>query len=156
MSQKCPRCGAEYPSDEQCRNRFERSMALEYENPAAWGAVHHLTVLCYMLQHNEYSREVWLEARKMLAQFIEGDITPDTMRKRNRSKFDSAHRTWSVTKGPKLPEFDAVVWSRTIADIRLDDPETYCADVRLWAVSILKDTESLARPDHLGAVSQAN
>jgi hypothetical protein len=45
-------------------------MALEYENPSAYGAVHHLTVACYMLQHNAYSRDVWLEARKMLAQFI--------------------------------------------------------------------------------------
>ncbi len=46
-------------------------MALEYENPIAWGAVHHLTVTCYMLQHNAYSGDVWLEARKMLAQFIQ-------------------------------------------------------------------------------------
>jgi len=79
----------------------------------------------------------------MLAQFIEGGVTPAAMRKRNRSKYDSAHRTWSVTKGQKLQEFDAIVWSRTIADVRLDDPETYCSDVKLWAVCVLKDTETL-------------
>jgi len=143
MTHKCPQCGAEYTSDEGCRDRFDLCMALEYENPTAWGSVHHLTVACYMLQHNAYSREVWLEARKMLAQFIQGGITPSDVRKRNRSRFDSAHRAWSVTKGPKLAEFDAIVWSRTIADVRLDDPETYCSDVRLWAISVLRDTESL-------------
>jgi len=118
-------------------------MAVEYENPGAYGAVHHLTVTCYMLQHNAYSRDVWLEARKMLAQFIEGSVTPEAMRKRNRSRFDSAQREWSVTKGARLPEFDAIVWSRTIAGVCLDDPETYCADVRLWADSILSDSEAL-------------
>jgi hypothetical protein len=96
-----------------------------------------------MLQHNEYSRDVWLEARKMIAQFIQEGVTPAAMRKQNRSKFDNSHRTWSVTKGAKLSEFDTLVWSYTIADVRLDNPEIYCSDVRLWATSILKDTKSL-------------
>jgi len=118
-------------------------MALEYENPTAWGAVHHLTVACYMLQHNAYARQVWLEAREMLAQFIQGGVTPAAMRVRNRSRLDSGHRAWSVTKGAKLSEFDTIDWSRTIAGVRLDAPTTYCADVRLWAISILRDTETL-------------
>ena len=143
MSQKCPLCGAEYPAGESCQDRFSRCMALEYENPAAYGAVHHLTVTCYMLQHNAYSREVWLEARKMLSQFIQGGVTPADMRKRNRSRFDNAHRAWSVTKGARLSEFETIVWSCTIADLRLDDPETYCSDVRLWAIRILSDTKTI-------------
>jgi hypothetical protein len=61
----------------------------------------------------------------------------------NRSRFDRTHRGWSVTKGAKLPEFDALVWTRTIADVRPDDPEIYCSDVRLWAVSVLGDTGRL-------------
>ena len=142
MSQKCPRCGAQFPSAELCRNRFDLCLALEYENPTAFGAVHHLMVACYMLQHNEYSRDVWLEARNMIARFIREGVTPEEMRKQNRSKFDNGHRRWSVTKGAKLPEFDAIVWSRTIAGVRLDNPENYCADVELWANSVLADTET--------------
>jgi hypothetical protein len=65
------------------------------------------------------------------------------MRQRNRSRFDSARRTWSVTKGAKLSEFDTIAWSRTIAGLRLDDPETYSSGVRDWAISVLSDTESL-------------
>ena len=120
-------------------------MALEYENPGAFGAVHHLTVVCYMLQHNAYSRDVWLEARNMLAQFVEEGVSPAAMRGRNRVRFDSAHRSWSITKGAKLPEFETILWSRTIAGVRLDDPETYCADVQLWATYVLKDTEQLVQ-----------
>jgi hypothetical protein len=141
MSQKCPQCGAEYPSVESCHDRFDLCMALEFENPIVW-AVHHLTVACYMLQHNEYSREGWLESRKMIAQFVRGDLPPAVMRKLNRAKFASAHRTWSVTRGAKFSEFDAITWSRTIAGIRLENPKMYCSDVRLWAASVLEDTET--------------
>ena len=116
---------------------------MEFENPATFGAVHHLTVACYMLQHNGYSREGWLEVRKMVAQFVEEGVKPAEVRKRNQSRFDSRQREWSITKGPKLAEFDTITWSRTIADVRLDDPQSYCADVECWAESVLADTETL-------------
>jgi hypothetical protein len=143
MSQKCPLCGGEFSSVEQCRERFDLCMALEYENPAAYGAVHHLSVPCYMLQHNAYSAEVWPEARNILARFIRDGMTPVQIRRQNRSRLDSRHRSWSITKGAKLPEFDSIVWTRTIADVRLDDPETYCKDVIVWAERVLADTEGL-------------
>ncbi|MBI3942354.1 MAG: hypothetical protein HY326_05020 [Chloroflexi bacterium] len=147
---KCSLCGGEFPSAEQCGERFDACMDLEFENPAAFGAVHHLSVACYMLQHNAYSRDVWLEARKMIAQFVQENVTPAEIRKRNRSGLDSRQRKWSITKGAKLAEFDTIVWSRTIADVRLDNPTVYCADVELWAQSILADTQVLVR-----SVSQA-
>ena len=143
QSQKCPQCGAEVPLGGQCRNRFDLCLAYEYENPTTFGAVHHLTVACYMLQHNAYSRNVWLAAREMVTQFIYQGITPADVRKKNRKRLDSGQRNWRVTKGEKLSEFDAIVWSRTIADVRLDDPEIYCVDVRRWAISVLEDTADL-------------
>lgn len=143
MSWKCPQCGAEFLADERCRDRFDLCLAREFENPTTFGAVHHLTVACYMLQHNAYTRGAWLEARTMVAQFIREGITPAGMRRRNRPRFDSRRRPWSVTKGAKLPEFGAITWSRTIASVRLQDAETYCADVKLWAFSVLEDTGPL-------------
>jgi len=142
MSSKCPKCGAEFPLEEQCRERFERCLAKDYEEPSTYGTVHHLTVACYMLQHNAYSREGWLEARKMVAQAIEQGITPTALRKQNRRRFDSAHRQWRLLRGAKLPEVDTIAWTRTIADVRLDTAEVYCADVELWAASVLADTQS--------------
>jgi hypothetical protein len=75
MSHKCPKCGAEFPSDEKCRDRFE----------------------------------------------------------------------WRVTAGEKLEEFGTIVCSRTIADVRLDNPRVYRADVELWATSVLADTQPLVQ-----------
>ena len=146
MSHKCPQCGAELLAEETCRARFDLCLALEYENPTAYGAVHHLTVTCYMLQHNMYSGDVWLEARNMLAQFLHEGVAPAEMRRRNRQKYAGERRQWSVTKGEKLSEVDAIVWSRTIADVRLDDPDAYCADVERWAASILADSQAIIYP----------
>jgi Family of unknown function (DUF5946) len=143
MIHKCPQCGADLPPDEPCQHRFDLCMALEYENPTTFGAVHHLTVACYMLQHNAYSRDGWLGARNIIARFIHDGVTPGKIRQQNHSRFDSGHRTWSVTKGAKFSEFDTIVWTRSIADVRYADPEVYCADVKLWATSVLTDTETL-------------
>ncbi len=143
MSVKCLQCGAVIPQGGQCRDFFDLCLAYEYENPTTFVAVHHLTVACYMLQHNAYSRNAWLEAREMVAQFVQQDVVPADMRKQNRQRFAGGQRKWSITKGEKLSEFDTIIWSATIADIRLDSPEIYCADVRHWAISVLEDTATL-------------
>jgi hypothetical protein len=56
---------------------------------------------------------------------------------------DSGQRTWSITRGPKLAGVESIAWTRTIADVRLDTAEHYCADVRAWAESILVDSAAL-------------
>jgi hypothetical protein len=145
MTIKCPQCGAEYAAGGDCGSRFNLCLALEYENPSAYGAVHHLTVICYMLQHNVYSHESWLKAIEMLRGFIQQGVTPADVRKRTRGELDSGRRKWSVTKGARFPKFKDITWTRTVADVRLDSPETYCADVTLWAASILADTEPFIR-----------
>lgn len=79
----------------------------------------------------------------MIVKFMYEGITPVEMRKRNRTRFGSRHRKWSITKGVKFCGFDEVIWTRSIVGIRLDNPEVYCADVKLWATSALTDTEPL-------------
>lgn len=142
---KCAKCGAELADGEDCRARFDLGQAKEMENPAIFGAVHNLSVLSYMLQHNEYSRDGWLHGRKLLSQFVNEGITPSQARKQNRDKVNSNNRKWNITKGAKLTQVDNLRWTHTIADVRLDTAENYCADVKLWAASILADTESLMR-----------
>ena len=148
MSEKCPECGAVIAPYEKCRDRFDLYLAKEFQDPTAFGAVHHLTVVCYMLQHNGYSREGWLDARKMLAQFVREGVTPSSMRKQNRAKLDSGKRDWSITKGTKLVRVQDIKWTRSIADVRQDDSEAYCADVKQWASSVLVDSETLHEYDH--------
>ena len=143
MAYTCAQCGAIYPSGETCQERFDACLALEYENPAAYGAVHMLTVASYMLQHNLYSRQGWLETRRMLAQTVHLETTVAEIREKYQRRLDSGQRTWSVTNGEKLAEFDAIQWSYTIADLRLDSPERYVADVKYWADCVLKDTAGI-------------
>ena len=140
---KCPQCSAEFLEGEDCRARFDLCLAKEFADPAIFGAVHNLSVPAYMLQHNEYSREGWLETRKLLAKFVYEGLSPSDARKQNRAQVDSGNRKWSFTKGTKLAQVDNIRWTRTIADVRLDNAENYCAAVRLWAASVLADTEIL-------------
>jgi hypothetical protein len=143
MLYKCPHCSAQYPAGETCQDRFDLCLAKEFEQPASYGSVHHLTVACYMLQHNLYSRQAWLEAREMVAQFIRQGRAPSDVRRQNHKRLDSGQRRWSVTKGAKIAGLDGVVWTRTIADVRFDAPDLYCADVKFWAEGVLADTEGV-------------
>lgn len=141
MPYTCPQCGAIYSAGETCQTRFDACLALEYENPAVYGAVHLLTVACYMLQHNLYSRQGWLESRHLVAQTIRLGSNTVEVRKEYQRRLDRRQRNWSVTKGEKLGEFDLIRWSCTIAEIPLEGPERYVAAVRQWAMCILEDTD---------------
>lgn len=149
MNVNCSQCSAGFPPGETCRDRFDLCLAKEFEHPDTYGAVHYFTVACYMLQHNEYSRQAWLDTRAGLAQVLRQGLTPAALRKQNRQKLDSSQRKWKVTRGERIPEVDAIDWTRTIADVRLDSPEVYCADVKQWANSLLSDTDALVQ--ELGA-----
>jgi hypothetical protein len=147
MSTTCPVCGAILPNGTTCREFFDLSQLKEIEGPEYY-AVHHLSVLCYMLQHNIYSRGGWLGAHDLLDQFIYRGLTTAAARRQNRKKLDNGKRDWSLTKGEKLPGVEAVKWTFTIADVRLDTAEHYCADAHKWAETILADTEQLVNSGH--------
>lgn len=135
MTTKCPQCGAPLASGETCRDRFDATQLKELEHPASYYTVHHLSIPCYMLQHNLYSRKGWLATRQLLQRFIHEDLTLAEARREMQSMLDGGQRAWSLTWGAKLSQVDDVVWTRTIADVRLDTAEHYCADVRAWAIA---------------------
>lgn len=141
MPYRCPECRATYSTDETCEDRFNAGQAREMTDPASF-AVHHLSVPCFMLQHNRYSRAGWIQVRQMLARFLAG-LTPNEARRDRRKAVDSGNRTYSFTKGPKLAGVESIIWAHTIADVRLDTAEHYCADVREWAAHIVRDSEEL-------------
>jgi hypothetical protein len=138
MTYTCPKCGAAFIAGETCQDRFTASQLKEIEQPVYY-SVHHMSVPCYMLQHNAYSRRGWIEVYKLLIKFVREDWTPEMARRQNRVAADSGKRDWSFTKGEKLPGVEDILWQYTIADVRLDAAEHYCADVRRWAESILQD-----------------
>src|SRR4030065_2973355 len=102
MSFTCSQCGAIYTTAETCKNRFNTSQLIESEQPAYY-TVHHLSVPCYMLQHNLYSLQGWMVAKELLDQFINHGLTPQTARKQHRDRSDNANRKWSITRDEKLP-----------------------------------------------------
>lgn len=140
----CPQCGAWFPEDETCGDRFPAAQVLEIERPPFY-AVHHLSVPSFMLQHAAYSHRGWLAARALLREFVEDGLTPVQARRRMQRASGCSSRSWSYTRGPRPPGIEAVVWSRTIAGVRLEDARTYGADVRAWAEAILSDTQAYAR-----------
>jgi hypothetical protein len=141
----CPQCGATFASGEACIERFNTAQIKEVENPTSYYAAHHLSVPCYMLQHNAYSRRGWLATRQLLHQFVYEGLTPIQARWRIRRTLDGQKRTWSLTKGAKSTQVDDIIWTRTIADVRIDTPEHYCADVREWAIAVLANTLPLVQ-----------
>jgi hypothetical protein len=54
MPDTCPDCGATWDADRTCQSVFDEFLVLEFAD-AGYGAMHMLTVACYMIQHGRYS-----------------------------------------------------------------------------------------------------
>lgn len=137
-SQRCPECGAPWPNAVTCQEYFYQMLFWESENPA-YGEVHHLTVLCYHLQHPSlYSPEGLIGAQELLTQFLEHGATPQQVRQRNKHTLDSHQRTWKIkaTDHAKGSYPSPIPWTLTAADVVAAGPANYCEMVRRWAQSI--------------------
>lgn len=131
----CPECGAL-----SCRDKFESMLALEFEDPAVFGAVHHVTVICYNLQHPvAFSEEALEWMRSTLRSIVEEGLTPAQIRERSQKQFKGQVKV--LSKSPKAPR--KAEWSMTATDVRTDSPEVYVNDVMAWARSILDDIEKI-------------
>ncbi len=135
--ERCPECGAVWRDGESCEAHFHQMLFWEAENPAN-GEVHHLAVLCYHLQHPHlYSPETLVMARKMLADFVVGGVTPQEMRRRNKDKVASNKRDWKITGDKISGAYDRPIqWTMTVADVIADGSEHYRESVRAWARSM--------------------
>jgi hypothetical protein len=138
--ENCPECGA---SMDACKARFDELLALEFTR-AAYGAVHHLTVAAYLLQHSSnLTPEGWLYQRGLLNKFLCGNKPPAFIRRQNRDTLDSRKRSFKLKSKTGLPVIRRSTWSMTILDVPVETPEAYCAGVRAWAGAVLGDAESL-------------
>ena len=137
----CPECGA---PKILCQTRFDEFLALEFTD-AGYGAVHHLTVTAYMLQHSsKLTREGWLHERELLREFLVENKSPAFIRKQNRDLVDSGKRTFKIKSRDGLPVINKTTWVKTILDVRTENAEVYCADVSAWARSALEESEEIA------------
>lgn len=144
LKKTCPHCKATYATAESCEDRFDRCLSLEFGDRAYW-PVHHLTVLCYMLQHNAYNHGAWLEARQLLAQFVNHDGASNNWHRQKALDSKSRLEQQSLLAGKKFADFQRITWSFTIADVRLEEAGLYCADVKNWANHLLQDTQPFTK-----------
>jgi hypothetical protein len=137
--QHCPECGAAWADGNACTEAFHQMLFWEAEDPAL-GVVHHLTVLCYHLQHPSlYSPETLNGAKQLLIDFVERGVSPQTVRQRDRTKLDSGNRSWKIkgTAGSHGAYSNPIRWSMTAPDVTARGMEHYQENVRAWAQSIL-------------------
>jgi hypothetical protein len=133
---ECPECGAE-----DCQSRFDEFLVLEFTD-AGYGAVHHLTVATYMLQHSsKLTREGWLYERELLKEFLVENKSPELIRQQRKDLVDSGNRKFTFKSKDGNPVIAKSTWTNTVLDIRSENAEIYCADVVEWAESVLCDSE---------------
>lgn len=136
----CPECGAA-----DCQARFDEFLALEFSE-AGYGAVHHLTVAAYMLQHSSrLTREGWLEMRGLLREFLVENKPPSFIRRQNKDKVDSGKREFKIKSKTGERILSQSTWTKTICDVRAENAEIYCADVTEWARAALEDANNTDR-----------
>jgi hypothetical protein len=138
----CPDCGALIADGDSCRALFDNLLAHEHTFPEAFGAVHHLTVTAYSLQHPRgYSRDAIRMWRVILAESLDGLSTPENFLERARAQFTGGVRVREP--GTEPPEGWPHVWPVTAADVvGSPDAATHIGLVRKWAESIRKTLDA--------------
>jgi hypothetical protein len=136
----CPECGA---PETLCQTRFDEFLILEFTD-AGYGAVHHLTVAAFMVQHSsKLTREGWLHERELLREFLVENKPPDFIRKQNKDLVDSGKRKFKIKSRDGVPVIQKTTWKKTILDVRVENAQVYCDDVKAWARSVLEEAESV-------------
>lgn len=143
---QCPECGAAYQDDLTCESVFNEFLALEFTG-AEYGAVHMLTVACFMIQHGRYSDEglVWIKQR--LHEALEKAIPQEQIRRQAATEIGQDRRSWKVTRRPGDPPQAKIPWSMSILDVAAQyrDAESYRRLVRQWAATTLAEMQPLLR-----------
>ena len=116
--------------------KFMECLGKEFSNKEYF-SVHHLLVLCYMIQCDAYNDKYKEKAYKILDKFIDGKEPKDIIIE-NKLFFDEKNNV-SIKKEKDKCEIKSNKWEKTIMDIRTDNAENYCNDVKSWALNMDKN-----------------
>jgi hypothetical protein len=114
----------------------------DFADFAGVGQVHHLTVLCYYLQHpSHYSSEGLKNAINILKKVIENNLSDKQLYQSESEIFSSSNRDWKVTGSPSdYGKYQAKIpWSLTVSAVVKDGVEKYPDHVKEWAKTIYED-----------------
>ena len=144
MAPPCPECGAHLHEGDSCQAIFDPFLALEFRDPA-FGAVHFLSVACFMIQHGRYSDQglIWIAGQ--LRAYLEEGRPIEYIRRRAAREIRSQVRSWKVSRSPEAPRQAEIPWSMTIAGVagHYRDSGSYCELVTRWARTTLKEMQPL-------------
>jgi hypothetical protein len=137
----CPECGAQLPPGRTCWHVFGELLAREFEDTEPLN-VHHLTVLCYMLQHPSfYSDEAYDWAITALRSAVRDGVAPVELRRRAEQYFKSGAKIKVTRRDQGATARPARRWSMTVADAVGESVEGHNERVRAWAEAVLADLE---------------
>lgn len=133
----CPECAAIWRDGKTCEDHFHQMLAWEFEDPGGAGALHHLTVLCYYIQHpSHYSPEALAHAEALLEDFVAHGVSSAEVRERSRDLLDSGKRNWKVT-GEPASHGRVISWEITAGDVTVGGLDGYTARIEAWARAVL-------------------
>jgi len=140
----CPECNAPVRDAQTCEEIYGQFLSLEFVDPG-YGAVHHLTVPAYMLQHpSRLSRLGWIVVRERLCGFLTGKLDIATLKAHNNHRFAQPKKGGSLKPNRDSLSIPAHIWSLTIASVSSADATTYQGDIRRWAEAIVVDSSKIA------------
>ena len=135
----CPSCGAVWEDGQDCQQRFDECLALEFSHPT-FGAVHHLTVPAFMLQHSgKLTTEGAQAMLDILHLFLVKHASPSHVRATYSGILDNKQRGWKFTKTSSAVLIDSNIWTCTISSVTMESGEKYCETIKDWAWSVYRD-----------------
>jgi Family of unknown function (DUF5946) len=137
----CFVCGAALHAENTCETHFHQMLAWEFEYPPL-GNVHHLTVLCYHIQHPRlYSAEGLQQAHQLLREFVVDQVSPQEMRRKMSAQVDSAVRKTKIKSTATKHGVYAPMphWTMTTHDVVEGGADAYIERVQAWAQRVLHD-----------------
>jgi hypothetical protein len=103
-----------------CLDCFHALLAYENEHPPAFGAVHHLTVACFYLQHPTGYAAAALEMwQSLLADALDRGTKPAELLRRASAKFEGATKARDPRAG--IPDGWPASWPVTVRDVLVPD-----------------------------------
>jgi hypothetical protein len=112
-----------------CEEKFHHALKLDFTD-LEYGAVHHLLVTTYMLQHNRYTPQAAFGIVQIMQTLLE--TAPSEYHKQLVRQFSSG--ATRVIRREPVPPLRAA-WQHTIGDVDLNSGEAYTRTVRLWAAT---------------------
>lgn len=136
---KCAECGAELEPGKTCRDYLNEMIKWDFEDFLGVGQIHHLTVLCYNLQHpSVYSKIGLEEAKKDLEIFLANPEKFTEHDKVHRENLSSDVRDWKIigTADDHGKYLAAPEWSMRADDIVKAGLDNYVENVKNWGESV--------------------